>query len=178
MKNVQITIIYYNIYVIIYILHNTNPFKIHFPYVNMEIGVKVGDVMTRNFISVKPDDSLKKCSKLMVKKRIGSLVVISKNELTGLITEKDILWTITKKSIKDLEEIKAKDIAKRKVITIRPSADIYDALKKMKKSKYRWLPVTRKKEVIGLLTLKDILKIEPSLFEIVYSQGKFGENIT
>ncbi len=36
----------------------------------------------------------------------------------------------------------------------------------MRKKKFRRLPVTVKKRVIGYLTLKDILKIQPELFEI------------
>jgi len=139
----------------------------------MKIGIKVGDIMTRNFISVNPDLSIKDCAKIMIKKRVGSLILQQDNELKGLLTERDILWAITKKPIEELEKIRAKDLAKKKVTTIKPSADLYDALTKMKKSKYRWLPVVVKKNVVGFLTLKDILRIEPSLFEIAHSQGVF-----
>lgn len=131
----------------------------------MKIGVKVGDIMTRGFISVKPDTSVLNCAKKMVKKRVGSLVLKDGNKLKGIITEGDIIWAMTKKSRKDLSRIKASEIAPRKLVTIKPSADLYQALQKMKKTKYRWLPVTINKNVIGFLTLKDILRIEPSLFE-------------
>ncbi len=139
----------------------------------MKIGVKIGDIMTRNFVSIPPETNLKQCAKLMIKKRIGSLVLKKDSKLKGLITERDIIWAITKKSVEELKKIKAKDLAKKKVITIRPSADIYEALQKMRKSKYRWLPVVSKKNVIGFLTLKDILRVEPSLFEIASNQGAF-----
>ena len=36
----------------------------------------------------------------------------------------------------------------------------------MRKSKYRRLPVVIKKKAIGFLTLKDILRIQPELFDI------------
>ncbi len=132
----------------------------------MEIGVKVGDIMTRNFVSVSPSTSLLDCAKKMVKKRVGSLILSEGNELRGILTEGDILWAMTKKSRKDLNKIKAEEIAPKKTITIKPSADVYQALQKMKKTKYRWLPVTVNKNIIGFLTLKDILRIEPSLFDI------------
>lgn len=139
----------------------------------MEIGVKVGDVMTRDFISVKPDTSVKECVKLMIKKRVGSLILKEENSLKGILTERDIIWAMTKKSSKELEKIKAKDLANKKISTIKPSSDLYEALQKMRKSKYRWLPVIVKGNIIGLLTLKDILAIEPSLFEIAKSQDIF-----
>lgn len=133
----------------------------------MKTGIKVGDIMTRNFISAKPDISVLNAVRLMVKKRVGSLVLVEDNILRGILTEKDIMWVLSKKnSKKDLSKIKAREICTKKITTIRPSADIYDATKLMKKAKFRRLPVVIKKRVIGLLTLKDILRIEPELFEI------------
>lgn len=131
----------------------------------MKIGVKVGDIMTRNFFSVKPETSILDCAKSMVKKRVGSLILKEGDELKGIITEGDIIWAMTKKSKKELSKVKASEIAPKKLVTINPSADLYQALQKMKKTKYRWLPVTINKNIIGFLTLKDVLRIEPGLFE-------------
>ena len=131
----------------------------------MNIGVKVGDIMTRDFISVSPDISILEAAKIMVKKHVGSLIIQEDGNLKGILTEKDIIWTLTKKP-KDLHKIKVGDIAKRKVVTIKPNTDLISAINLMKKSKFRRLPVTIKKKVIGIMTLKDILRIEPALFEI------------
>lgn len=131
---------------------------------NLKLGIKVGDVMIRSFVSTKPDISLLAAVDLMVKKRIGSLILQEKGILKGILTEKDIMWALSKK--KDLSEVKAIDICTRKITTIRPSADIYDAVRVMKKTKFRRLPVVIKKKVIGYLTLKDVLKIQPELFDI------------
>jgi len=130
----------------------------------IKLGIKVGDVMARNFISAKPDISILTAVDLMVKKRIGSLILQEKGILKGILTEKDIMWALSKK--RDLSDVKAKDICTRKITTIRPSADIYDATKLMTKTKTRRLPVVIKKKVIGYLTLKDILRIQPDLFEL------------
>ena len=131
----------------------------------MKTGIKVGDVMTRNFVSAKPDANLIECAREMVKKRVGSLLIKEKQKLVGIITERDILWAMIKKSKADLKNIKARDIASRKIVTISPSVDVYDAIEKMKKHKYMRLPVVVKGNVIGLLTIKDILRIEPALFD-------------
>lgn len=129
--------------------------------------------MTRDFAAVNPNISIRDCARIMIKKRVGSLVLREKEELKGLITERDIIWAMNKRPIGEWGEIKAGDLSKRKISTIKPSADLYEALQKMRKSKYRWLPVVVKKNIIGFLTLKDILRIEPSLFEIAHSQGVF-----
>jgi len=129
----------------------------------MDTGIKVGDIMTRNFASISPDFSLIGAAKEMIKKRVGSLVVLKNKELKGILTERDIIWAMIKK--KNLDNIKVEDVAKRKVYTIKPSADLYVALKRIKETGYRRLPVLVKDNVIGVLTLKDILRVEPSLFE-------------
>jgi len=130
----------------------------------MKIGVKVGDVMTRNFVSARPEILVLSAIRLMVKRRVGSLILEENGILKGILTEKDIMWALSKK--KDLTGVKAGDICIRKITTIKPSADIYDAIVLMKKKKFRRLPVTVNKKVIGYLTLKEILKIQPELFEI------------
>ncbi len=129
-----------------------------------KIGIKVGDVMIRNFVSAKPYISVLSAVNLMVKKRIGSLILQEEGILKGILTEKDIMWALSKQA--DLSDTKAIDICTRKITTIRPSADIADAVRVMKRAKFRRLPVVVKKKVIGYLTLKDILRIQPELFEI------------
>jgi len=131
---------------------------------DIKIGIKVGDVMARNFISAKPNISVLAAIDLMVKKRIGSLILQEGGMLKGILTEKDIMWALSKK--RDLTGVKAGDICTRKITTIRPSADIYDAARTMRKTKFRRLPVVIKKKVIGYLTLKDMLRIQPELFEL------------
>jgi len=130
----------------------------------LQSGIKVGDVMVRNFISARPNISVLSAVDIMVKKRIGSLIIQENGQLKGILTEKDIMWALSKQA--DLSEVDVIDICTRKITTIRPSADILEAVKLMSKKRKRRLPVTVKKKVIGYLTLKDILKIQPELFEL------------
>lgn len=132
----------------------------------MELGIKVGDIMTRDPVHVTPNSSIIDCAKKMVKNRIGSLLVKEKEKLKGILTERDIIWALTKKTPQQLKEIKVSNLAHKKISTIKPSMDVYNALSRMKKTKYRWLPVVERGKVIGLLTLKDILRIQPNLFDM------------
>lgn len=116
--------------------------------------------MTRSFVYSHPDDSLRNCAKIMINKRVGSLILKEKDELKGIITQKDILWALIKKN-KDLDNIKAKDISTKKIITINPSASLEKAFEKMKKNNFKWLPVVSKKKVVGMLTIKDLLVTKP-----------------
>ncbi len=141
----------------------------------MDTGIKVGDIMTRNFIYVSPETNLRECAKTMIKKRVGSLIIKEEDKLKGILTEKDIIWAVVKKSKKDLKDIKAKDLMKRKVVTIKPDADITDAITRLRKKKVRRLPVVENGKLIGFLTTKDILKIDPGLFQMIAETIKIKE---
>ena len=139
----------------------------------MKIGVKVGDIMTQKFVAASPEMDLIKCSREMTGKKVGSLIVLKDGKLVGLITERDIIWALSKK--KNVSKIKVKDVMARKVITIRPDRDLSEAMSLMSKTKIRWLPVVADNHVIGMLTIKDILRIEPSLFDIARQTMKIRE---
>lgn len=141
----------------------------------MKSGIKVGDVMTRNFVAVSPTATLTECAREMTKKRVGSLILKEGQKLVGLLTEKDIIWAITKTGNKNLGNIQARDVASKKVTTIKPGADLYEALQRMKKLKFRRLPVVVEGNVLGMLTLKDVMRIEPSLFADINFAEKIKE---
>ncbi len=125
--------------------------------------VLVSDIMTRQLASVDPDTSLLECAKKMVKNRIGGLLLVKGKELKGFISTQDILWAIVKKSRDDLSKIKAADISPRKIIAIKPDATLEEAVEKIRKYKFHRLPVVKNGEVIGLITLRDILNFYPEL---------------
>ena len=58
--------------------------------------VLISDVMTRDPITTSPETNLLECAKLMVKKRVGSLLLVEKKHLVGIISRKDekynVLW--------------------------------------------------------------------------------------
>jgi len=126
--------------------------------------VLVADLMTREPRSVKPETNLLQCAKTMVQKRAGSLLLVSGKRLVGIISRKDILWALVKKSKEDLSQIRAIDISPRKIATIKPTKTIGEALKKMKKLKFERLPVIKNKELVGIITLRDILNFHPEIY--------------
>jgi len=127
--------------------------------------VLVSDIMTREPVIIKPETNLLECSKIMVKKKIGCLLIVDGKKLVGIISKKDILWALVKKSEEDLSKIRAIDISPRKIATIKPSATVEEAISKMKKLKFQKLPVIQDNNFIGLLTAKDILNFYPEFYK-------------
>lgn len=126
--------------------------------------LKVTDVMTRSPVTINGDLSIIDCAKVMIKKRVGSLVLVDNKRIVGLLTEKDIVWALSKKSASDFNKIRARDIAAKKVKTVKPTLELSKALRIMKRSGFRRLPVVFKNQLVGMVTIKDILRIEPTLY--------------
>ena len=52
--------------------------------------VEVGDIMTRNVVTVGPDTDLAEVARTMLERKIGGLPVLEQGRLVGIITESDI----------------------------------------------------------------------------------------
>src|SRR3989339_481040 len=140
----------------------------------MKTGYKVYDCMTTKPIFASPDLSLEECAKMMAQNHVGALVIKENHQSKGLITEQDIVRKVLAKGINPLTK-KVKDFMETKLIMTSPDDDIYDALIKMRDSNIRHLPVVDNGKMVGLLTLKDVLKIETQLFELLVEKFELRE---
>ena len=139
----------------------------------MKTGYKVCDAMTKKPVTISPDLSLQECAKIMSQEHVGAVIVHSK-ELDGIITEQDIVRKAVISNDKPSVR-KASEIMETMMHTIEPEKDIYDALVHMKEKNIRHLPVVSDGKMVGLLTLKDILKIEPQLFDLLVDKFEVRE---
>ncbi|MFH1589949.1 MAG: CBS domain-containing protein [archaeon] len=131
----------------------------------MKTGIKVMDAMTNKPVTASSDLSVTECAKLMKKYKVGSLLIKEDAQIIGIITEKDFVIKILAKG-KNPEELLARDIMETDLIKISPQEDIYDAMMSMQSNDIRRLPVEEDGKIVGFLTMKDILKIEPQLFDL------------
>ncbi|MFC1710630.1 cyclic nucleotide-binding/CBS domain-containing protein [Nanoarchaeota archaeon] len=137
--------------------------------------ILVADVMTRSPVTINPDTNLLECARKMVRKRVGSLLITDKKKLVGFVSRRDILWALIKKSKKGLKEIKAIEISPKKIATTKPDSTIKETLSKMKKFKFDKLPVIKEKELVGIVTAKDILNFNPELYPELEEFAKIKE---
>ncbi|GIU68196.1 MAG: CBS domain-containing protein [Candidatus Pacearchaeota archaeon] len=138
--------------------------------------ILVSDVMTRNPITISPKTSLLECAKIMVRKRVGSLIIKENKKLLGIISEKDILWALVKKRNPSVLKTEAIKLSPKKIITINPNATIEEAIKKMNKQKFDRLPVViNGNELLGIVTIKDILAFHPEYYPELDEYAKIRE---
>jgi CBS domain-containing protein len=93
----------------------------------------------------------------MAEYKIGALLVMQKNKLLGIISERDYAREIVLKG-KSSKECLIEEVMTKDVITI-DANDTYDkGLEIMTENRIRHLPVVENKKVIGMLSLGDLAK--------------------
>jgi predicted transcriptional regulator len=129
-----------------------------------ELHVKVSDLMTRNVITIDSEATVKEAVDIMNKHEIGCLIVLTDGKTDGIMTERDILKRFVGLN-RDASETKVKDIMSRPIWAVGPNEDIEAALKHMLNAKIKKLPVVEDGRLLGLLTLTDIARFQPTLLE-------------
>ena len=140
----------------------------------MKTGISAAEAMTERPILMNSADSITKCAEQMEQNHVGAIIVTEKDNPVGIITEQDIVRKIIAKGLNH-SKMSISDVMEKDITTISPEKDIFEALLIMRDMNIRHLPVTDGSKMLGLLTLKDILKIEPQLFDLLVEKFELRE---
>jgi len=136
----------------------------------------VGDIMTKKVITCTPKGTLLEIQNLMVKHRISRVVVADiEKKPVGIITQKDIVnFLLADTSKRGIEEIQAKEVMSKNLITVKPVAPTPDAAKTMIKNNISSLVVVDDDDKLkGIATKADISLYFASKGAGIYSVRDF-----
>ncbi|HLD59628.1 MAG TPA: CBS domain-containing protein [Candidatus Bilamarchaeaceae archaeon] len=132
--------------------------------------LKVGDVMMKTVVTASTNDSIEFVAKLMKKNNVGSIIVVDGTEKSvakGIITERDIVYKLVAQK-KNIESSAAKDVMSKPLRVVKPETTLEQAATAMRENKIKRLPVVNdKNELIGILSEGDIMRIFPSVIDLV-----------
>lgn len=137
--------------------------------------MKVKNAMTKKVLVTKPDVSVREAAKTMTKYRVGSLVVVEKNKLIGIVTELDMMQKVVAGDL-DPNITQVKDIMTKKVKTISADKTLEEAAEIMVNSEIKKLPVVENKKLVGILTATDLISVQPKLIEALAKLMLFEEH--
>lgn len=140
----------------------------------MNLSYKVYDAMTTSPVVISKDATIQDAAKMMAENLVASLVIKEGEKFIGILTEKDITRKIALKNL-DTTKTKVKDAMSVNVHTILPKDEMRDAVKKIAKSGQTQLPVVENGILLGLLTFKDIMRVQPELFGLIYETYNIKE---
>ncbi len=120
-------------------------------------------------LSVTPETSVFEALKLMADKNVGSLLVLKNDELIGLFSERDYARKVILKG-KSSKETPVNEIMSSRVVYVRPSQTIEECMALMTDKRVRHLPVFKDKQLVGLISIGDVVKAIISEHEFLIHQ--------
>jgi acetoin utilization protein AcuB len=114
----------------------------------------VGKRMTKNPVTITPDDYLAKAQGKMWEGKFRALPVIKDGRLVGIITDRDL-----RQHAGYLEKTKVNEAMTEAVVTATPQTTFEEAAAIMLKQKISALPVVEDGKLTGIITTSDILRV-------------------
>jgi CBS domain-containing protein len=115
--------------------------------------MRISQIMTKAAVTDRPDDTLRQAAGKMREQQTGSLLVLDREELVGIITERDVLKAVATEMPLDtpVSEVMSKDL-----ITVEPGTSLREAAGVMSERWIRHLPVLEDGRLVGIVSQRDL----------------------
>lgn len=132
--------------------------------------MKVKDIMIKDVVSVRPDDSFYEIVEIFAEKKISGAPVAIGDKPIGMVSESDIMKYILDKNLVDLLEsdskemkdkaaLQAKNFMSKQVIFVKPGDDLSKVIKIMDEKDINRVPVVDKGKLTGIITRADVVSV-------------------
>jgi CBS domain-containing protein len=107
--------------------------------------------------SVAPDATVLDALNMMAKHNVGALLVMTGDQMEGIVSERDCVRKVEVMG-KNVKDTKVSEIMTSDVITIQASHPLEECMELMIEKNFRHLPVCEDKELLGVISVRDVLK--------------------
>jgi CBS domain-containing protein len=121
----------------------------------------VSDILAQKgglVFSVTPGTSVAQLAQQLSTRRIGSMLVLDvEGSVAGIVSERDLVRALASHGAKAME-LEARQVMTRDVVTCDPDDSIDQVMQTMTSGRFRHLPVVRRGELLGLVSIGDVVK--------------------
>jgi CBS domain-containing protein len=119
--------------------------------------MQVRDGMSTVVLTIGPGHTLRAAAKLMAERKVGAAVVLDpESPGPGILTERDILTSLGQGQDPDVEQVGAHLTSD--IVFAAPDWSLEEAAVAMVRGGFRHLVVTDGAEIIGILSVRDIVR--------------------
>lgn len=128
----------------------------------------ISKVMSTNVVTIEMDDSLKEVRNIFEHTSFHHLLVVNSGKLVGVISDRDLLKSLSPhletlaETTKDLATLNKKvhQIMSRELVILPPDASLYDAIDIFNNNKISCIPVVDETNIpVGIVSWRDILRL-------------------
>jgi CBS domain-containing protein len=112
--------------------------------------------MSTKVVTVKATDKVGKALQRMVRHKIGSIVVTERGKPVGILTERDVSTRVARGQ--NVRGMLARNMMSKPLVTIGPSAEVWEAVEQMVRKGIRQLPVIEGDKLVGIVTERDVFR--------------------
>ena len=121
----------------------------------------VSDILSQKggfVFTVTAGTSIAQVAQQLSVRRIGSVLVLDQEgAIAGIVSERDLVRALATHGNKALE-LEARQVMTRDVVTCDPDDSIEHVMQLMTRGRFRHLPVVRHGELLGLVSIGDVVK--------------------
>ena len=101
----------------------------------------------------------------MKEERIGSIIIMEKEETVGIVTDWDIVSNAVVKDVKP-SMLKASEIM-QKLHTIEGEEGVTEAARMLRQHNIKRLGVVYKNKLVGIISASDVIAVTPDLVDVI-----------
>ena len=146
----------------------------------LELSAKmlVREVMSSPVISVDENEDIVQVANKMREQRVGAVIVVNSSENpVGIVTERDIVTRVVADGV-DPNMLVASKVMTSPLKMVEPELGLMDAMKMMDRENIRRLGVIYKGELVGIVTDRSIIRLVPTIMDIMKEQKEIMGNNT
>ena len=119
--------------------------------------------------TIAPEATVLEALSLMAEHNIGALLVMTGDEIRGIVSERDCIRKVDVKG-RSAKDTKVSEIMTANVITIEVNQPLEECMSLMIEKNFRHLPVCEGKELLGVVSVRDVLKEVIEVQQMMLSQ--------
>ena len=123
----------------------------------------------QNVWHISPEASVYNAIEIMADKHVGALLVISEGKLVGVVSERDYARKVILQG-KSYKETQVKEIMTSPAIFMTPEETVQDCMRIITNNHIRHLLVVEKEQILGVVSIGDLVKWMISAQEETISQ--------
>ncbi|MGL5048078.1 MAG: CBS domain-containing protein [Shewanella sp.] len=126
----------------------------------------IADIMSSRVVTIEMDDRLTVAKEIFDQASFHHLLVVDKNQLEGVLSERDLLRAISPnlgasaQTARDLETLQKRvhQVMTRNPVTVAPHIHLDTATRMLLDNNIGCLPVLEGSKLVGIVTWKDLLR--------------------